>query len=113
MRSQVYCSALPVSYNRIQRRQNWARFAGLILDAAYEATLLVAVLNRRKYGPRPVYLTSLGGGAFGNDAGWISAAMRRALHATQSAGLDVRIISNSTPSQDMRELADEMSNGCK
>ena len=109
--SQVYCSALPVSYNRIRKTEHWARFATLVLEAAYEATLLVALLNKRDYGSRLVYLTLLGGGAFGNDWLWISGALRRAVLGVQGAGLDVRIVSYSTPSQDLLELAKELAPG--
>ena len=111
--SQAYCSALPVSYNRIQRPANWARFATLVLEATYEATLLSAMLNVQRHGSPLVYLTRVGGGAFGNDAKWIVAAMRRALSSVQKAGLDVRIVSYSTPAQDILELAEELSFAAK
>ena len=111
--SQAYCSALPVSYNRIQRPANWARFAALVLEATYEATLLSAMLNMQRHGSLLVYLTRVGGGAFGNDARWIARAMRRALSSMKEAGLDVRIVSYSTPAQDMLELADELSTVAK
>lgn len=111
--SQAYCSALPVSYNRIQKPANWARFAALILEASYEATLLSAMINMQRHGSPLVYLTRVGGGAFGNDPRWIAAAMRRALYSTQKAGLDVRIISYSTSAPDMLELAYEMSSVAK
>jgi len=109
--SQAYCSAMPVSYNRIRSPESWARFASLVLEAAYEATLLVALLNKRDYGSRLAYLTLLGGGAFGNDWLWISGALRRAVFSVQGAGLDVRIVSYSTPSQDLLELAKELAPG--
>ena len=109
--SQAYCSALPVSYNRIRSPESWARFASLVLEAAYEATLLVALLNKRDYGSPVAYLTLLGGGAFGNDWSWISGAMRRAVLGVQGTGLDVRIVSYSTPSQDLLELAEELAPG--
>ncbi len=107
--SQAFCSALPVSYNRIQRPDHWARFATLVLEASYEATLLSATLNMRANGSPLVYLTRVGGGAFGNDARWIAAAIRRALTCTKDAGLDVRIVSFSTPTQDMLDIAEEWS----
>ena len=109
--SQAYCSALPVSYNRIRSPESWARFASLVLEAAYEATLHVALLNKRDYGSPVAYLTLLGGGAFGNDWSWIAGAMRRAVLGVQGAGLHVRIVSYSTPSQDLLELAEELAPG--
>jgi hypothetical protein len=49
-----------------------------VLEAAYEATLLAAVLNARRGRSNIVLLTRLGGGAFGNDDDWITTAMERA-----------------------------------
>jgi hypothetical protein len=45
--SQAFCSALPVAYSDISPR-NWSRFACLVLEAAYEATLWAAVENARR-----------------------------------------------------------------
>ena len=64
----------------------------LILDAAYEATLLTAVINASRTGVNVVYLTLLGGGVFGNEDAWILAAIERAFLETKSHGLDVRIV---------------------
>ena len=107
--SQAYCSALPVSYNRIQKRANWARFATLVLEATYEATLLSAMLNMQRHGNPRVYLTRVGGGVFGNDGRWIATAMRRALNLVKNAGLDVRIVSFSSPDHSMLELVRQFS----
>ncbi|GAB5521992.1 MAG: hypothetical protein RhofKO_42430 [Rhodothermales bacterium] len=64
--TQAYCSALPVTYGGGWLEQ-WAPFAQLVLDGAYEATLCVAILNAAKAGNITVFLTKLGGGAFGNE----------------------------------------------
>ena len=64
--TQVYCSALPVAYCDAPP-ELWAGFATLVLEAAYEATLLAGVLNQASTGNPTVYLTRLGGGAFGNE----------------------------------------------
>jgi hypothetical protein len=93
--SQAFCSALPVGYTRIEPRR-WARFAALVLQGAYEATLLAAVLHRQAGRRLPVYLTALGGGAFGNDRQWIIDAMRHALFRVKDAGVDVRIVGRSS-----------------
>ena len=69
--SQAFCSALPVAYG-LAPQQHWAAFAQLVLDAAYEATMLEAVINARRRAATIVLLTSLGGGAFGNAPEWIS-----------------------------------------
>ena len=66
--SQIFCSALPVAYSG-HPSSAWARFASLILEAAYEATLLAGVLNADRGASDRVLLTRLGGGAFGNDDG--------------------------------------------
>jgi hypothetical protein len=66
--------------------------------------LLSAVLNRQADGMPVVYLTRLGGGAFGNDAQWIAAAIRKALAACRDAALDVRIVSYAAPEHDMLQI---------
>ncbi|MGY0194576.1 hypothetical protein ACWA7J_05810 [Leptothrix sp. BB-4] len=86
--SQAYCSALPVAYGEPPRAA-WAGFAQLVLEAAYEATLLAALLNHRRGASQQVLLTRLGGGVFGNDDRWIDAAMERALGVVAGQGLDV------------------------
>jgi hypothetical protein len=59
----------------------------LVLEAAYEATMLAAVLNKQRGASNVVLLTLLGGGAFGTKAEWINAAIRRALAMMSSSGL--------------------------
>lgn len=92
--SQAFCSALPVAYSGVPALQ-WQRFATLVLEAAYEATLLAAVLNRERTGCPTVFLTSLGGGVFGNPDEWIEAARASALQSESVRGrdLDVRLVS--------------------
>ncbi len=43
---------------------DWARFARLVMGAAYEATLRPTVENRQRTCNPVVYLTLLGGGVF-------------------------------------------------
>jgi hypothetical protein len=50
---------------------HWKPFASLVLEAAYEATMLAAVLNKQRGASNVVLPTLLGGGAFGNEAEWI------------------------------------------
>ena len=90
--SQAFCSALPVSYSSISS-ERWKSFAVLVLEGAYEATLRAAVINAHDTGSRVVFLTRLGGGAFGNELPWIHHAMRRALTQVAGIGLDVRVVS--------------------
>jgi hypothetical protein len=102
--SQAFCSALPVAYTGVSS-VHWKPFASLVLDAAYEATLLAAVLNKPRGASSVVLLTSLGGGVFGNEAEWINAAIRRALVITSGFGLDVRLVSYGTPSREILQMA--------
>jgi hypothetical protein len=95
--TQVYCSALPVAYSGIPTAE-WAGFATLIVEAAYEATLLSAVLNAACGVSRRVLLTRIGGGAFGNEEEWISAAILRALRLVAGQGLEVLMVSYGQPS---------------
>src|SRR5450631_3396541 len=44
---EAFCSALPVAYTRVPPSY-WEVFASLVLQAAYEATMLAAVLNARR-----------------------------------------------------------------
>ena len=89
--SQAYCSALPVAYSTLPP-DYWESFARLILQAAYEATLLAAVEQASGGGSNKVFLTRLGGGAFGNDPDWIDGAIERALGVVADAGLDISIV---------------------
>jgi hypothetical protein len=78
-------------------------FASLV-EAAYEATMLAAVLNKQRGASNLVLLTLLGGGAFGNEAEWINAAIRRALAIMSGFGLDVRLVSYGTPSREILQI---------
>lgn len=90
--SQAFCSALPVAYTGIPSR-HWRAFATLVLEGAYEATLWAAALNAARGASNIVYLTRLGGGAFGNEPEWIDAAMQRALALARDVALDARVVS--------------------
>lgn len=92
--NQVFVSALPVNYMRdiksdidISRLADLAR---LILEAAYEATILAAQINAYKGYSKKLFLTRVGGGVFGNRGHWIDDAIGKALAKAQ--GLDLEII---------------------
>lgn len=102
--SQAFCSALPVTYTRIPGHR-WEPFARLVLEAAYEATLLAAALHPARGGTNVVALTRLGGGAFGNDDPWIDTAIERALGIASRFDLDVHIVTRSQPSPALLALA--------
>lgn len=101
--TQVYCSALPVAYVPIPATE-WSGFATLILEAAYEATLLAAVLNAARGGSRRLLLTRIGGGAFGNDDAWINTSILRALRLVADQGLEVMMISHGPPNSHIRAV---------
>jgi hypothetical protein len=90
--SQTYCSALPVAYMQ-HPPELWTDFAQLVLEAAYEATVCAAILNASRSGSNKVFITLLGGGAFGNQTHWIIGAIRYALLLFRNAALDVAIVS--------------------
>lgn len=102
--SQVYCSALPVAYNR-QPVALFEGFARLVLDAAYEATLRAAVVNAAETGKGTVFLTLVGGGVFGNEQPWIIDAIDRACRSVADAGLDVAVVSYRAPNPAVAALA--------
>ncbi|MCA9194711.1 MAG: dual specificity protein phosphatase family protein [Planctomycetales bacterium] len=105
--TQAYCSALPVAYSGLPSR-SWERFARLILEAAYEATFAASVLNASKTGNKSVYLTLLGGGAFGNDQVWIMDAIRRAARLYSRFDLDVKVVSFRHSNPAIRRLCEEL-----
>ncbi|MBI1494066.1 hypothetical protein [Halocynthiibacter styelae] len=90
--SQVYASALPVAYSNLPE-WDWEPFARLVLEAAYEATLRIAAQNASEGTSDKLFLTLLGGGAFGNRTEWITDAIDYALRRVNDAGLDVTIVS--------------------
>ncbi|MDR6855302.1 hypothetical protein [Variovorax guangxiensis] len=105
--SQAFCSALPVAYSGVAGTY-WQPFAQFVLDAAYEATMLEAVLNAQRGASNVVLLTMLGGGAFGNDEEWIRAAIRRAVRKVLAFDLDVRLVSYRSPSSALRALVQDL-----
>src|SRR6266478_5823105 len=56
--SQCFCSALPVAYSRVPPN-HWEAFATMILEAAYEATLLASAAIAQRGGSNVVFLTRL------------------------------------------------------
>ena len=107
--SQAYCSALPVSYSR-HSSHLWAEFARLILEASYKATICAAILNSVSNGNNRLFLTLLGGGAFGNDTEWIIEGIQRALNLYKHADLDVAIVSYGSSNQYIQQLVNQTHN---
>jgi len=104
--SQAYCSALPVGYCP-HSSSLWADFARLVLEAAYEATMCAAILNSKRNRNNRLYLTLLGGGAFGNETEWIIAGIRRALNLYRDADLDVAIVSYGSSNPYVQDIVHE------
>ena len=90
--SQAYCSAMPVAYTP-HTKELWAPLAKIVLEAAYEATICAAILNVDRNRNNRLFLTRLGGGAFGNSPDWITDAISRSLELYSDSGLDVAIVS--------------------
>ncbi|MDZ8241474.1 hypothetical protein [Nostoc sp. ChiQUE01b] len=104
--SQAYCSALPVAYSE-HSSSLWAKFAQLVLEASYEATICTAILNWRNNGNNRLFLTLLGGGAFGNQTDWILAAIQRALNIYKNVKLDVAIVSYGSSKPYIQKLVNQ------
>lgn len=101
--TQVLCSALPISYSNIPSSK-WNHFPRLILDATYEATFHVAVQNLRDSGCNKLYLTLVGGGAFGNELHWILSSIGRSLELFAWADLEVYVVSFGASNPEVRSL---------
>ncbi len=99
--TQTYNSAISVGYSRLPSTV-WEPVAQMVLNATYEATLLVGALEGIRASLRGgtvtpiVYLTKVGGGVFRNKDDWIIGAIARALKKVEGMGLgvdlDVRIV---------------------
>jgi hypothetical protein len=105
--SQIYCSALPVAYSRIAPSY-WEPFARIILEAGYEASLYAAVLNLKNHHSNKVFLTLVGGGAFGNETHWILESLQKALRKFRNVPLDVNIVSYGKSNPNLIKCIDEM-----
>jgi hypothetical protein len=98
--NQIYCSALPISYyadmmgiDEEEAAAKMTNFATVVLDAAYEATLAAGALLSLHRGKRvKVFLTLVGGGAFGNPPEWIRESIRKACHKFSAYPLDVIMV---------------------
>ena len=89
--SQAYCSAMPVVYSH-HSPSLWADFASLVLEASYEATFCAAIVNSQRTANDTLFLTLLGGGAFGNETDWIVRGIKRALKLYKDYALDLAIV---------------------
>lgn len=104
--SQAYCSALPISYTH-HALELWVPFATLVLEASYEATICAAIVNATRAGNKVLFLTLVGGGAFGNELDWIMNAIRRSLKLYSDSGLDIALVSRGQSKPCVQQLASE------
>ena len=90
--SQIYCSALPISYfPEIFGSRN--AFASMILHAVYFATLAQAAIMAIKEKRRvKVFLTRVGGGVFANPPHLINAAIKNAVSYFEEYPIDVFMV---------------------
>lgn len=101
--TQLYCSAMPVAYSR-QRTALWEPLGRLILNAAYEASYAMAAIHKAQTGNNKLFLTLLGGGAFGNPSEWIIDAICRAHNRFLHQGLNVQIVSYGRSNPDVQTI---------
>ncbi|MDD4864801.1 MAG: hypothetical protein PHE38_12420 [Alishewanella agri] len=78
--------------------------ASLILEAAYEATFAAAIMNTKQTGNKRLYLTLLGGGAFGNQPQWILNAIKGACLRYKNCAVEVKIVSYRYPNPQLTPL---------
>merc|ERR1711865_475891 len=87
-------------------------FARLVLEASYEACVLAALDNRDRHdgmaGSKKLFLTLLGGDAFGNPQSWILDAIRRALRKFEHEDLDVFLVCYEGVDAGSRKLEEEL-----
>lgn len=105
--TQLYCSALPVAYGS-RPAAEWEPFARLVLEAAYAASFAAALYVAAQTGVRRLFLTRLGGGAFGNPDVWITDAILHAATRFQGQDLDVALVSYGGPNPANRPLLDRL-----
>ncbi len=107
--TQVYCSALPVAYSNIEE-DLWSDFAKLVLDATYEATLYVALKKYERTKNNKVFLTLIGGGAFGNKKEWIFKAIENSIKKFSKTPLDIKIVSYGASDRDINQFIKSIKN---
>lgn len=105
--SQIYCSALPVAYSHIESSY-WEYFSRIILEALYESTLYAGILNMENNKSNTVFLTLVGGGAFGNEEYWILESMQKAIRKFKNVPLDIKVVSYGTTNLNLKKSIAEI-----
>ncbi|KAJ9466948.1 hypothetical protein DIPPA_24487 [Diplonema papillatum] len=92
---QAFCSAPAITYSSCSDRAAWMGLSRLILEAEYEATLWASVIymaeNPSVTNQTKTYLTSVGGGVFGNSPEWIAASIRKALDKMREHKIGIHV----------------------
>lgn len=86
--NQVFTAAIDLGQGTNPSTKIIKEWAQVVLNAAYEGTLRKAFLARKK----KVFLTLIGGGAFGNDIKWIFSAIDRMRDFIKDSGLEVMVV---------------------
>ncbi len=105
--SQIYCSALPVRYCNVEPMY-FENFARIILEATYESTLFAALINLEKNKSEKVFLTLVGGGAFGNAEYWILESIQQAIRKFKNTPLEVQIVSYGQSNENLKRVIEEL-----
>jgi len=99
--TQIFCAAVPIAYTNFALPL-WEPLARLILVGAYRTTLQAALCKSDQQDPgvrTKVYLTVLGGGAFGVPQEWIGDAIEQVVLEFRFAPLDVFLVHYMTVAQ--------------
>lgn len=105
--SQIYCSALPVAYCHAETFY-WESFSRVILEALYEATLYAGLINFEQTNSRQVFLTLVGGGAFGNEEHWIVESLFKSIAKFRKTPLQLKIVSYGQSNETIANCIQEL-----
>ncbi|MCC5919240.1 MAG: hypothetical protein LAT68_00660 [Cyclobacteriaceae bacterium] len=83
------------------------------MEATYEATFQAAFINHAKTGSRKLFLTLVGGGAFGNRDIWIEDALIHSLNQFKNTPLDVEIVSYGQSNPVVKKLIEDHKAVCR
>jgi hypothetical protein len=106
--SQAYCSAMPVAYSEASAA-DWEAVARLVLEATYEATFYAAKLNYERTGCHKLFLTLVGGGAFGNPQNWVFEAILGAANLFKNCPLEVAVVSYGSSNSALKQFCADFS----
>ena len=101
---QVFGAAAAIGYSWCGKQKLWENLARGILNTSYLGIFHAAATNPSS---NKLFLTFIGGGVFQNPIHWICEAILSAGKKYRDAGLEVYLISYSTPcSQTMKLIED-------